>query len=316
MKKISLLLLISVSLLLSACGPYLTYLSVDVKQPSKMQINFERPFSVIAETSDNVTDSTFLSNIGIGIAENLEKENQLEEHQIQVFSVKDTNVDLDNRNDLIYLSSQSNSELMLLLDNYKSYGFSVYQKEVDTYNAVENQIETTVLMPYKSRIRIYDVVKDTMVYQEARLDTLAWTIFGQTKIDKIKALQLIQSKIPVVCKNVGAKVIKNIVPKWKTETRYLYYYNKGLWYDAKSYAYKFQWGKAMDIWMKYAESKDIIEASCASYNMALACEMTQQYDIAIEWLDLSDSYYKLDTSNILRKILLEKKSKLKKVSFK
>ena len=57
----------------------------------------------------------------------------------------------------------------------------------------------------------------------------------------------------------------------------------------------------MDIWFELLETNDVMKRSCASYNIALACYMLGDYQLAIEWLDLSDKENKLPISDALRK---------------
>ncbi len=51
------------------------------------------------------------------------------------------------------------------------------------------------------------------------------------------------------------------------------------------------------------ESKDMLKRSCAEYNIAIACLMLGDAELAIEWLDRSDADCKLPMSDVLRKRL-------------
>ena len=61
--------------------------------------------------------------------------------------------------------------------------------------------------------------------------------------------------------------------------------------------------------MELAQHRDFLQASCAQYDTALACYMMRQYDLALEWLDLSDKTQVISLSEGLRKRILEKKNK-------
>ena len=57
----------------------------------------------------------------------------------------------------------------------------------------------------------------------------------------------------------------------------------------------------MDIWLELLETNDLLKRSCAEYNIAVACYMLGDYNLASEWLDLSDKDNLLPLSDALRK---------------
>lgn len=57
----------------------------------------------------------------------------------------------------------------------------------------------------------------------------------------------------------------------------------------------------MDIWMQLLSTNDLMKRACAEYNISVACYMLGDYQLAIEWLDLSDKENKLPISDALRK---------------
>ena len=71
----------------------------------------------------------------------------------------------------------------------------------------------------------------------------------------------------------------------------------------------YKWEDARELWMQLAVKKNPMQASCAQYNVALACYLMREYDLALEWLDLSDRNQVVDLSAQLRTRILEKKGK-------
>ena len=53
----------------------------------------------------------------------------------------------------------------------------------------------------------------------------------------------------------------------------------------------FKWKEAMEIWMEDTSSSDNVKASCAAFNIAVACEMLEHFDLANEWLDVAKKHY-------------------------
>ena len=110
----------------------------------------------------------------------------------------------------------------------------------------------------------------------------------------------------------GVKVSSLFTDKESLEAYSVYYYeNSDTWVNALFYADQGEWVKAMDIWMKILANTDNIEKqSCAAYNLATACYMLEDYDLATEWLDASDGYYKLTNDDSLRRRILKMQNKL------
>ena len=67
-------------------------------------------------------------------------------------------------------------------------------------------------------------------------------------------------------------------------------------------AEQYDWKGAMDIWLEFLSTKDMMKKASAEYNIAVACYMLGEFDLALEWLDRSDADNKLPTlSDGLRK---------------
>ena len=58
----------------------------------------------------------------------------------------------------------------------------------------------------------------------------------------------------------------------------------------------------MDLWFGLLDTNDPMKRSCAEYNIALACYMLGDYNLAGQWLERSDKDNKLpNMSDALRK---------------
>ncbi len=99
----------------------------------------------------------------------------------------------------------------------------------------------------------------------------------------------------------GEAVAETFAPQWKREQYTLTYFDSSRWYDALSKASDYDWKGAVDVWISLLESKDMLKRSCAEYNIAIACLMLGDAELAIEWLDRSDADCKLPMSEALRK---------------
>ena len=99
----------------------------------------------------------------------------------------------------------------------------------------------------------------------------------------------------------GKELASAFEPQWKHEQYSLYYFESAEWYTALEKAQLFDWKSAMDIWMKYIQAKDQLKRASAAYNLATACYMLGDYELATRWLDYADENAELLVSPGLRK---------------
>ena len=105
---------------------------------------------------------------------------------------------------------------------------------------------------------------------------------------------------------MGALVAESFESQWKSEQYSIYCYDSERWYSALYYAERYEWKKAMDIWLDLLSSSDPVKRSCAAYNISTACYMLGDYALAKEWLDRSDSDCVQVLSEGLRKRIMQR----------
>ncbi len=80
-----------------------------------------------------------------------------------------------------------------------------------------------------------------------------------------------------------------ISPKWTADSR-SYYYSKNLtMLKAEEYAQKNEWMRAAEIWNTKTAVNNRKLAAKACFNMALACEMEGKSELALEWVNKSQT---------------------------
>jgi len=109
--------------------------------------------------------------------------------------------------------------------------------------------------------------------------------------------------------SIGNALSTTLSPQWVEEEFILTYFDSidSGWYSAIEYANDLNWKEAIDIWMGIvSRTKDVAMNSCARYNIAVACFIQSQYELAKEWLDSSDKIYPVSLNTGLRE-KIEKK---------
>ena len=98
----------------------------------------------------------------------------------------------------------------------------------------------------------------------------------------------------------GRDFAANFHPNWEREHFTILYYEQNEWIEAANCADRLDWQEAMKHWLKCLDTRNLLRRSSAAYNMATACFMLGDFDLALEWLDSSDKDCKLSISDPLR----------------
>jgi tetratricopeptide (TPR) repeat protein len=106
---------------------------------------------------------------------------------------------------------------------------------------------------------------------------------------------------------VGERTARSFMDQWETQDRVIFVYDKFKWNVAYDYALAFEWDKAMEIWLELVKSNNAKEAACASFNVALACEMQGNFELAKKWLNLSQKTLDMPETRYYKELLLERK---------
>ncbi|MDR1226455.1 MAG: DUF6340 family protein [Prevotellaceae bacterium] len=88
---------------------------------------------------------------------------------------------------------------------------------------------------------------------------------------------------------VAAQIAQDVAPYWVWTTRAIYVDNSGIMQEAGRLAQSFRWSEAMQLWSTEVNTKNATRSAQAAYNMAIGCEMMDQYDLAKEWITYSRS---------------------------
>ena len=277
MEKTLSLLALGLGMTLASCAPSAYVLDLESRKPSESGLDLAgKSLSVIYLESPDGRDSLYNNRVADALAYGLESEFFDGAEAVKVYNlVKDDAGD--------YASVDTVSQYIMLLD-------SDVVMILDTPRVTENApgLNPTVA----SRLYVYD----SMAGEDDGITTLQSTT-GSDLGDVTRAM------------NVGTALLKPLRSQWEHESYTVLYFD-GLgrkWIDAVLKADDMKWDEAITLWMDLAKSNNPTLSSCARYDVALGCYMLGQYDLALEWLDSSDSIRPLSLSRGLRKRILGKK---------
>lgn len=254
---------------LVACSPQVYSSLYNVKYPSPSTVDLEgKTMSLVYLSDESKEDSLFNSFVADGLAQGLEAEFFDGQKAIEVYSLpKEEKVDYSQRDTMISMLLGLGTDVLMLVDTPQS--------------GKNNENQNT----YLSNLYVYDSMgKDEVV-----------PLFRHTS-SKDSSLLMSDAQY------IGYEFSKTFINEWKKEYYSLLYFDgvNGDWLTALAYVDAAEWALAMDIWMQLVKDDNPVKQSCAAYNLAVGCHMIGEYEVALEWLDISDKTYPVSNSSSLR----------------
>ena len=211
------------------------------------------------------------------------------------------------------IASSSHSDLLISLETY-SYFFSEYSQNYD--NPPSNEVITATVWA------VYDPVRERVIERKALIDTIYWNGYDQQgNYQRGYKLPPREAALKIASQLAGENYAKRFFASWQTVNRTYSVPPLPDFSDAANYIDQGKWDSAIRLWEKYASDKSGKLAISARYNLALAYEMKDDFDMATQWLnaaqDLAVQYRnKEDLKMILsyREILQKRKKDIEKLN--
>jgi len=281
-----------------SCSPVLMDIAVDVKEPSAFNVDLKGcPPSVVFISGRDAFDSLLTSRMAVGIAESIENGFSLEEGAVPVYSYFHDEVNVSNPDDVAFLLTTSGSDRVIVLDSLVRDEFSVSYPEGKVLHDTGLYTSTVVNQSFRLGFKMFCM--DSLNFGTSSVeassvvsDDMVWTILADNPVEKEKAVSRAVSSAPKTYSDMGREIGSMFFPQWTEQKRMIVVYEgTNDWYSAYSHAKSFHWEEAMKLWMRLVSSPNPEKVSYAAYNLAVACELQEQYDLALEWLELARSRY-------------------------
>lgn len=278
MRRLFALLFVAV-LALGSCAPSKHAIQVEMRYPSKSGIELAgKIISVVYLTDGNEIGDTFNAEMAEGFAAELERDYGTGEGSVGIYTLKYTGGNYSQKDTLVNLLMDTGSDAVFLFD------------KVGMSKSGEN------LTKFSIKLYCFDAMnKAENVYS-----------FGGHKI-----LNPSSEDFENEAMKAGEAVSASFKSQWKHEQYSVIYYDNEKWYKALEKAAAYDWKGALDMWMDFLSASDLMKRSCAEYNIAVACYMLGDYDLASEWLDRSDKDNLLPLSDGLRKRIKSRQASAK-----
>lgn len=268
MKKLIYSILACVVTLVS-CAPMTYVLPMQSRKPSTSGLDFSgKSLALIYLEDEDKTYSAFNNTVADALAYSLELDYFDGDEGIRVYNLpKDPEGDYASVDTVSQYVLLLDSDVIMILDTPETDGVSVSGK-----------------IPFVSRLYVYDSMgedKVTMLQCKSNVSSFDETAKGVI---------------------IGNSIASPLVPEWEIEPFSLYYFDdSNKWTKAIDKCYDGKWADAIDIWMEYVKSSSSSKASSACYNIATGCFFLGQYELATQWLDMSDKFGAMALTPGLRK---------------
>lgn len=303
-------LLCAMAAVMAACSPQVFTMSVDMRHPSSSGLDLSGKSIAVAYLDDlSGRDTVFSAYMANGFAQQLEKDYFGGNTVIDVYRLeKDMGGDYAARDTLLNFLMDSGDDVVFLFDSPEFGAVSAAERQpVSGDGQADRMVNMTV--PYTLRLYAYDSMDKDSVRVYKGTSNIRQPVFcnqADTDEDVMDKLWGVLDKQGEKAGNRSASIFMST---WKTETLPLVYFESSPWYEASQAASEHKWHDAMEKWMTLMKTDNMSKRSSAEYDMAVACYLLGEYDLAIKWLDRSDKDYKMSFSGSLRNKILARKKK-------
>lgn len=251
-------------LTMSACSYYTYPVAIERKAPSVTGLDLPGKSVSVSFVSAGQKDSVFMSTLAENFAVGLETFLFDSESAIDLFAIRKTKgADYMQKDTLTQLVMSTDADVAFLFDSPE---YTVDGKDT-TY------------------VRMKFYVYDSM----AEVDSV-YAFSGRKKYANL-------DKLPT---ETGTQFAQYFQPQWKQEEVKVYFSDDEMTQQAALFASDFQWAKALNIWLDMTGSKNLQKRALMSYNVALACHMLGNDEMALTWLDRAEATYEVGQAKSLR----------------
>ncbi|MCK4345582.1 MAG: hypothetical protein KAX05_09885 [Bacteroidales bacterium] len=220
--------------------------------------------------------------------------------------------------DVEWVCAKTNTELLISLEDYdcsdtisKDIQYSFFHNAEDAI-LKRNYVAYLNVSP-KAFWRIYDLTNKKIIDEYLYIDTIQWERSDNESSKALKQLPEKNNAILEAAYWAGYGYGKRIVPSWLDVDRFYYKSGSKEIKQADKEVLKDNWTGAVQIWKKlaYGEKKSL--AAKAALNMALASEIEDQLEIALEWAEKSYLMFKRSSSKEYLLLLQERVKEKRKL---
>lgn len=295
---------LALSAALVSCAPQAFTMNVEMRHPSKSGIDLAgKSISVVYLDDLSGKDSVFCEYLANGFAAELEKDYFNGKSLINIYKMtKDMSGDYSSKDTLRNLVMDTNTDLIFLFDSPEFGKMAMSERKASGLNKTDSSTVLSAKFPLTVRLYAYDSMNKTDSVQVFKGTTTAdQLVFFPNDAKDTDVQAKIWKGMAPIGEDTGKRSACNFLSTWKNEEFTLVYYETPeAWSNGAQAAYEYRWKDAITAWMTVLDANNPEKRACAEYNIATACYMLGNMDLATKWLDQSDKDNKIALSDGLR----------------
>lgn len=283
-------------LFISSCStPQALYLNVEKPDTSSFNLDPSGMNVSIITVPDNTKDSTFFIDISKNVAAIYENEQTLEVESVGVYSIPQKEYSSIDENEYLHaLAEKTNSQIFIILSDFKLINISMKHNEIDDGNLI------LILLDYQVTSKIASISSLISPKKEVIKETITFAvspnqhpnIFRNRALLQEEVIKIINDNYEEICQAMGEQIASHFSTKWHEHEFLLIDYSDDYnWHNASKLAISFDFDEAIKAWMPYCNDNNSQKASYAAYNIAVCCNMLGKNDLAKEWIVYSLNKY-------------------------
>ncbi|MFO7655480.1 MAG: DUF6340 family protein [Bacteroidales bacterium] len=202
-----------------------------------------------------------------------------------------------NWNDIIRICRNDSCDALLLVDSFVlKDSLSIIPFEESCFVEYHIKINLQYSLYYPRQLEI--------LYRHSDSHLLKYSEVGNDCNMALNQLPEGGDLIVQLFYETGQKAVDGIAPVWQDDIVRVYYAsNNKLLRQGAWHARRESWIEAAEYWRKAVDLKNKTVSAKAALNMALVCELQNLPEVALEWIEMSDSIKTTNLSKQYRKII-------------
>ena len=283
---------------LQSCDPQAFSMNVEMRYPSSSGMSIDgKSVAVVYLNEDSAKDSVFNECLANGFASAIEKNYFNGAEAVNLYKMPKVGGGVySNADTLINLIVDTGCDIVFLFDAPEFGNVQIKEQKTSTSGTYY-----PVSVPVAVKLYGFDSLSgsDTVrVWTGTRMLSANM----EASLGRQAAADSLWNRIGSSAENLGEVSARTFAPVWKEETySFIYYESPEPWLAAAQYASDYKWNEAMKVWISLLDTNNPMKRSCAEYNIATACFLMGDNELALKWLNSSDEDYPISLSKALRK---------------
>ena len=283
---------------LQSCDPQAFSMNVEMRYPSSSGMSIDgKSVAVVYLNEDSAKDSVFNECLANGFASAIEKNYFNGAEAVNLYKMpKVVGGVYSNADTLINLIVDTGCDIVFLFDAPEFGNVQIKEQKTSTSGTYY-----PVSVPVAVKLYGFDSLSgsDTVrVWTGTRMLSANM----EASLGRQAAADSLWNRIGSSAENLGEVSARTFAPVWKEETyTFIYYESPEAWLAAAQYASDYKWNEAMKVWISLLDTNNPMKRSCAEYNIATACFLMGDNELALKWLNSSDEDYPISLSKTIRK---------------